>query len=249
MAKIELLFDPAVMNAAGTLGFAPDMHTPVDWDRLGAFVTNPVSLAQRTPAHGERFAAYPGGFLLHTGFPNPGLSTVLRWYARRWSRSKRPVIVHLLALGVEDLTRMVRQLEVVEGVSGLEVGVTSDIATEELTALTRAASGELPVILRLPLERAAELAHAAIQAGADAVSLAAPRGAHPAAAGEIIQGRLYGAGVFPLALKTVQDLAKLRIPVIGAGGVYTLEQRQAMLSAGALAVQLDGVLWRNCGMA
>jgi dihydroorotate dehydrogenase len=35
------------------------------------------------------------------------------------------------------------------------------------------------------------------------------------------------------------------LPVIGAGGIYTLEQAQAMLAAGALAVQLDGIIWKE----
>src|SRR5512137_2198012 len=123
MAKHDLAIVPPLMNAAGSLGFSPDLHSPVDWSKLGAFVTNPVSLLPRTPARGSRYVSYPGGFLLHTGFPNPGLAQVLRRYARHWGGSPIPVIVHLLAQNVDEVTQMARRLEPAEGLAGLEVGL------------------------------------------------------------------------------------------------------------------------------
>jgi dihydroorotate dehydrogenase len=80
-----------------------------------------------------------------------------------------------------------------------------------------------------------------------AVSLAPPRGVYPIQADEFMHGRLYGPAIFPQALKLVQELAKQGIPTIGVGGIYTWEQCKAMLSAGALAVQLDSILWRRAG--
>jgi len=247
MAKHDLAFDPPVMNAAGSLGFFPDLHGSIDWGMLGAFITNPVSLTPRTPAHGNRFEAFPGGFLLHTGYPNPGLSQVLRRHARHWSRSPIPVIIHLLARGTAEVAMMARRLETVEGVNGLEVGVVSDASAEMVVALTQAASGELPVIMHLPLERSVELASAAIQAGAVAISLAPPRGILPTQAGELVQGRLYGPAILPLTLRMVHELTVKGIPTIGAGGIYTQEHTKAMLAAGAMAVQLDSLLWRGAG--
>ena len=66
------------------------------------------------------------------------------------SRSPRPVIVHLLAKGAEELEKMARRLENVEGVNGLEVGMVSDANADMVIACTQAASGELPVIIQLP---------------------------------------------------------------------------------------------------
>jgi dihydroorotate dehydrogenase len=245
MLKYDLSFVPPIMNAAGSLGFAPDSRSLADWSKLGAFVTHPISIAPRTPAHGKRFDVFPGGFLLHSGYPNPGLTGVLHRYARRWSRSPVGVIVHLLAQVAEDLELMARRLELVEGVTALEVGVGSSSNPDLVAEFTHAATGELPVIVRLPLERAAELAGYAIQAGAMAISLAPPRGTAPIGGGNFVQGRLYGPAIFPTALTVVRALNKLRVPVIGAGGIYSQEQVSAMLSAGAMAVQLDGVLWRD----
>jgi dihydroorotate dehydrogenase len=247
MAKHDLTIDPALMNAAGSLGFSPDLYSPVDWSRLGAFVTNPVSLTARTPARGRRFVDFPGGFLLHTGYPNPGITQVVRQYAKHWRNSPIPVIVHLLAESAEVVAMMTRRLEAVEGVSGLEVGVDSDVNIEVLKALTRAANGEYPVIIRLPLERALELSMGAMDAGATAISLAPPRGLYPTINGELVKGRMYGPAILPIALKVVHELYQMSIPVIGAGGVYAQEQADAMLAEGALAVQLDSLFWRGAG--
>lgn len=247
MSKHDLAIAPPLMNAAGSLGYSPDLHSPVDWSKLGAFVTNPVSLLPRTPARGSRYIPYPGGFLLHTGFPNPGLAQVLRRYARQWGGSPIPVIVHLLAQNVDEVMQMARRLELAEGLAGLEVGLPSEANLEVVGAFTQAASGELPVIVRLPLERAVELAPVAMNSGASAISLGAPRGAFVDHSGGWVQGRMYGPSVLPLSLRVVHELTRLGIPTIGAGGVYTQEDRDAMLAAGALAVQLDYNLWREAG--
>jgi dihydroorotate dehydrogenase (NAD+) catalytic subunit len=247
MFTLDLVIDPPLMNSAGSLGFSADLHSAVDWCRLGAFITNPVSLMPRTPAHGERFIEFPGGFLLHTGYPNPGISQVVRRYAGHWSRSPIPVIVHLLGRNPEEVAKMTRRLESVEGITGLEVGVTSDASVDWVVALTQAAYGEYPVILRLPMERSVELGRAAINAGATAVSLAPPRGIYPAGDGGLVQGRLYGPAILPVALRVVHELTQMGIPTIGAGGVYSPEHKKAMLDAGAFAVQLDSILWRSAG--
>ena len=144
---------------------------------------------------------------------------------------------------------MIGQLERVEGIMGMEVGLPPGADAQRAVEFARAAAGELPYLLRLPFERAGELASAlapvAAETGLAAVSLAPPRGelVHPS--GGHITGRLYGPSIFPLALALVGSLVNTGIPVIGAGGVYRRSDAQAFLSAGAIAVQLDSVLWRG----
>jgi dihydroorotate dehydrogenase (NAD+) catalytic subunit len=240
MPKNDLYLERPLMNAAGTLGFSPDPKSPVDISGFGAFVTNPISRGPRTPAKGNRFATYPGGFLLHSGLPNPGLSAVIKKHGKRWARSSVPVIVHLLALEPHSLARMIERLEGIEGVMGVEIGLPPDVDLDTAFDFARAAIGELPVILRLPLEQADELAHIVVEAGASAVSLGALRGN---LAG--MSGRMYGPAVFPLALRVTEKLAEAGIPVIGAGGVYQSDDVKSMLITGALAVQVDTILWRG----
>src|SRR3990172_889192 len=94
--KRDLYFSKPLMNAAGSLGFAPDPRTGFKLDSFGAFVTNPISRRPRLPTAQPALIEYPGGFLLHTGLPNPGLSNVLKKYSAKWSRSSQPIIVNLM---------------------------------------------------------------------------------------------------------------------------------------------------------
>jgi pyridoxal biosynthesis lyase PdxS len=116
--------------------------------------------------------------------------------------------------------------------------------------------GELPLIVSLGWEQALELGPRVMQAGAIAVSLSAPRGTLPYPAASVpdaqatepvklVSGRLYGPGLFPQALDVVRNASRLGLPVIGAGGVYSMEQAGAMLAAGAMGVQVDSALWRG----
>lgn len=244
--KYDLVFDPPVMNAAGSLGFIAELHRPVDWSGLGAFVTNPVSLHARRPAESACCLDYPGGFLLHTGFPNPGIRAVRERYAAHWANAPLQVIVHLLCGTPQEVGQMVRLLEDLPGVAGVELGLPLMVSGEELLALWQAALGELPVIVRLPLERSAELIYFLSEAGDPvSVSFAPPRGVLMFSENRLVHGRLYGPGVFPQALAAVRLASRLGLPVIGAGGVYSAQHTQAMLAAGAVGVQLDAVLWRG----
>ena len=109
--------------------------------------------------------------------------------------------------------------------------------------LVQAAVGELPLIVRAPVERAGEIAGSLAESPVSAISLAPPRGALRDAEGRLVRGRLFGPAVFPLALAGVQEAVESGVPVIAAGGVYEPEQVEAFLEAGAIAVRLDAVLW------
>jgi len=245
MAKQELVLEKPIMNAAGTLGFAPDSNSAVDIRKLGAFVTNPISYSPRKPARGERLCTFTGGFLLHTGLPNPGLAATLRIYQHRWAISPVPIIVHLIAEEPSELAMMVERLEGVEGVYGLEIGLPPDGSPMQVKEYCQAAVGELPVIIRLPWESAHMLIQTLDKEMIYAVSLAAPRGSLPNSHGDLFTGRLYGGSLFPQACLAVKRLTSFGIPVIGGGGIYEIDAVRVMLDAGAIAVQLDSVLWKN----
>ena len=244
--KYELSFDPPLLNAAGSLGFAPPAG--LDLSPFGAFITNPISLKPRTPAHGRRYLAHPGGFLLHTGYPNPGLDEALQRFAPLWSRAELPVIVHLIPQTAAEAGALVRRLEGLENVAGIELGIPPGLEAPACRHLVDAAQGELPLLARLPLDQAPALAEAALAGGASYISLGAPR-ACLALDGEekpaLLEGRWYGPGVFPLALQAVRSLARWGLPVIGGGGVSSVQDAQAMLQGGAIAVQVDSALWKK----
>jgi dihydroorotate dehydrogenase (NAD+) catalytic subunit len=243
--KRDIYFSKPIMNAAGSLGFAPDSRAGLPLGSFGAFVTNPFSLRPRMPATKPALIEHTGGFLLHTGLPNPGFTAGLKKYSARWSRSELPIVVHLMADRPEETQRMVHVLETHDNVMAAELGFAPLLANDIILLTLEMCLGELPLILSLPVEQLLSLGPRLIEGGAHAISIAAPRGALPLPLdpSSVTTGRLYGPALFPQTLETIYSAAKLGLPVIGAGGVWTKENAEAMLSVGALAVQVDAALW------
>ena len=250
MFKQDLTFSTPYMNAAGMLGFAPDYRAPVPWDSFGAFATNPLSLRPRRPTAEPALIEYPGGFLLHTGLPNPGLPAAIKKYARRWADSRLPIIVHLMADRPEESMRMVQSLEGLENIAAVELGFAPLLADDIILLTIEMSLGELPLVVSLPAEQVLSLGPRVIQEGAAAISLAAPRGMpSPPTLSRGERGNCNRSFEWPGAVSaSPADRAGCswaNLPVIGAGGVGSKENADAMLSVGALAVQVDASLWRG----
>lgn len=243
LMKRDLYFSKPVINAGGSLGFAPDMRAGIPFDSFGAFVTNPISLRPRMPTAQPALIEFPGGFLLHTGLPNPGLSNVLKKYSAKWLRSALPIIVNLMADRPEETKQMVHSLENVENVMAVELGFAPLLADDIILLNLEMCLGELPLIFSLPVEQVLSLGPRLMQNGAIAISISAPRGALKSRDGELISGRLHGPSLFPKSLEIVHSASKLGIPIIASGGVWNEKGAADMLSAGAMAVQLDASLW------
>lgn len=240
--KRGLALRSPLLNAAGILGFAGEARGSVDLAALGAFVTNPFTFNSRTPARPPNAVELPDGVLIHTGLPNPGLKAALRRYPREWQRLGPPVILHLAATQLAEVRASVDLLEREERVAGVELGFRDDVEAGELAALIRAVAGAVPLVARLPAGRGVELAEAALNAGADALVLSAP----PRQTVKGVTGRLYSPQVLGFVVEEIRAVSQLTpLPLIGAGGVFSLENAQTMLAAGAVAFQLDAVLWRE----
>ncbi len=199
-----------------------------------------------------------GGVLLHTGLANPGVVAAVRRYGRAWARSPVPVIVHVAGTSPNEAASCCWRLASVEAVAGIELGLPDaaggstglaelfDRVTDVIRAARAAASQ--PLIVRLPLVWAAALCEAAVETGADALTIAAPpRGTvWHAPSDRFVTGRLYGSFVLPLALHVLRRVAELvPVPLIGCGGIHSVADGLAFLHAGATAIQVGGALWHD----
>lgn len=232
------------MNAAGFCGFQPPAKNPLP-EPAGAFVTNAISLLPRKPAQNRAVITFSGGFLLHTGHPNPGIHSVLRNYAQRWKVMNQPVWVHLIPASVYELTQMIEMLEDLENVAAVEVGMPPELPGNRVLDFLTTAAGELPLLVCLSVEDSDDAWVNQLQrCGVAGIVLTGPRGMLPKD-GRNLRGRIYGPCVLPLMMKGVARLAHQDLPVIASGGIYNREAAAALLAAGASAIQLDGVLWRG----
>lgn len=245
-----------IMPATGAFGFGEAYHDLVDLSRLGAIVTNPVSLRPRRAAGGHRLAVKGDHFVVHTGWPNSGLRRVVRQAGPTWARLPVPVIVHLLATRPEEVARAAARLTSCQNVRAIELGFAEGVGAAAAVDLLQAAvaEGDLPVIAKIPFGRVDDLARRLVAAGADALTLTSPpRAVLPLSPDEdvsdvarFIRGRLYGPALFPLLLYTLSRwTGKLSVPVIACGGIASVADAMACLTLGAAAVQVDALIWRE----
>ncbi len=244
--KHTLIVETPLLPMAGTVGFGDEYAGLLDLSAFGAFVTNPVTTAPRSPANGARVVPLSAGVLMHTGLPNPGLRVVLSDHVEVWTRLALPVIIHFVPVSLEDLRRALGKLDETEAVSAVEIGLNDDIPQADAVMLTReAGKTEKPALIRLPFGAPMDMVRAVADAGADALVLSAPpRGTARDAAGNLVSGRVYGPMNKPLALRHVGQAAQVsNAPVIAAGGIHSPEDARDFLEAGAVAVQLDSLVW------
>ncbi|HUF38883.1 MAG TPA: hypothetical protein VMN57_10195 [Anaerolineales bacterium] len=247
MTVIDLPFTSPIVNAAGILGFNP-VPRGADFSFLGGFITNPVSRNVRKAAEGAQLIPFPGGVLVHSGLPNPGLSAVLKTIGNAWARSTLPVVVHLDSGDPDELFGMVRACEETEGVTGLEIGLEAGVPDETARALVQSAVGELPVLVRPVLEDVLRLAGEAADAGASALVIGPPRGSLPGPHGRPVSGRVYGPAVRPAALEVLREAVHAGLPVFYSGGIRTEADIETALAFGAAGVQVDIALWKAGGV-
>lgn len=247
--KQSLIVTTPVMPAAGTVGFGDRYKALLDYEKLGALVTNPVTVQPWRPASGTRIVPLDAGVLVHTGLPNPGLSKVIRQNRRLWAGLPIPVILHLVGTSLGQMKRAVELIDEVEEIAAVELGLGDDIEESDAVNLVREASRmEKPLLVRLPFYECGQLALPVAEAGADAlVMTAAPRGtARDRHTGRLVSGRVYGPLIKPMILRLVGSLRReipAKLPIIASGGIHSPQDARDYIEAGAIAVQVDTATW------
>jgi dihydroorotate dehydrogenase (NAD+) catalytic subunit len=244
-----------VMPAAGSFGFGDAYSNVVEIALLGAVVTNPVSLRRRRPATGLRLAVHEDVFVVHTGWPNPGIRRVIRDFRETWAHLPVPVIVHLLASRPDELAQAAAYLSGLRNVAAIELGFSTGVSPRLAVELLDAArEGDLPLIAKIPFERVDQLAPYLARHGVDAVTLMSPpRAVLPSISADprtsvarYLRGRLYGRALFPMLLNALSRWTdKLGCAVLACGGIASPEEALACINLGAAAVQIDALLWRD----
>jgi dihydroorotate dehydrogenase (NAD+) catalytic subunit len=252
-----------VIVASGGAGFGSELLESVRDDlRPGAIVTRGLTRLARRGAPPPRMALLEDGLLSAIGHPEAGLESVLRRHGPRWAASDVPVIVSIAADTAEDIAWAAGTVDGHPEVAGVELDLAlpgrgsggrtgrpigAEVETAEVATVAARAATQLPLIVKLPALMAdpREVARAVTAAGADAISAIAPLPAfaldakHRTAALGSGAGWLSGPAIRTVALRVVHAVAgAVRIPVIGIGGVSSLDDVLDMLAAGASAVGL-----------
>jgi len=258
-----------VIAASGSFGYGVEFEDIVTLNRLGGFVTKGLS---REPMPGNpppRLFETAAGMLNAIGLQNIG--------ARAFLDEKLPVLHNISDIVFfcnvfghtqDEYEDVVRVLNEGEGIAAYELNVScpntrcggitfgSDpkMLFEVVSAVKKIATKPLVVKLSPNVTSIPEVARAAEDAGADAVSLvntfvamAIDAETRKPRISNITAG-LSGPAIKPIAVRMVWEAAKtVKIPVIGIGGISTAEDVIEFMLAGATAVEVGTVnFWDPC---
>ncbi len=245
-----------IMPASGT--FSEDLAEVFDLDVLGAHVTKTITHEKRGGNPTPRVCEVRGSMLNSIGIPSKGVdafkATVLPFYAEY----QAPLVISISAGSADEFARLCEDVSE-PGVSAIEVNISCPNIEEDGKAFAIRPSTTEKVMRRLrdatdlPLwakltpntGETTEVAKAAEECGADALvvsntllAMAIDIRSRKPKLGNLMGG-LSGPALKPIALRMAYQCAKsVDIPIIGCGGITTVEDVVEYLIAGATAVQI-----------
>ena len=259
-----------ILTASGTCGYGLDLSPPVAIERLGGMVVKGLSMKPRQGNPPPRIIETPAGMLNSIGLQNIGAPAFVRDKLPELRRRGVTVIANMFGYNVEEYRDVAAYLDGQEGIAALEINIscpnireggieigTSARATHEVVAAVREAT-RLPVIAKLTpnVTDITEIARAAHDAGADAVTVintlvgmsvdTRTRRPHLGT----VTGGLSGPAIRPVALAMVWRVAQAcPLPVVGCGGVADVDDVVQFLLAGASAVQVGTASYLDPGLS
>jgi dihydroorotate dehydrogenase (NAD+) catalytic subunit len=267
-------FQNPIMLAAGTAAYGRELADVVRLDRLGGIVTKAVSPEPRAGAPSPRVAEFNGGMINAVGLANPGVAEVVRehlpWLARSLPNVRK--LANVVGFAVEEFADVVGQLDdAVNGAQGgaldgyelnvscpnvkaggMEFGADSASLADVVRRARRATRRALFVKLSPTLPDIAGSAEIAVDAGADAITLV---NTMPGLVIDVERrrpalgfgtGGVSGTALLPVGvLATWKVSQRVRVPVLGIGGVSSGEDALQYLIAGASLVGIGTAMLRD----
>lgn len=257
-----------LMVASGTFGYAEEFKEFVNLAKLGAIVTKTITLKPRRGNQPPRTCETPAGMLNSIGLENPGIEVFIKEKLPILKKVGPPIIVSISSVqNPREFITLAKRLDRIKEVSAIELNISCpniknlEPRTYNLTPrlISQNAKATYNVVksVRKVTEKTlitklspnvsdiVEIAKAAKRAGSDALALintlsgmsidVDSRKAKLAAG----SGGLSGPAIRPVALKMVWDVYnKVKIPIIGMGGIMDLESALEFFLAGATAISI-----------
>src|SRR5205823_3436179 len=248
-----------VIAASGTFGYGEEFERFADLRRIGGIAVKGTSARPIDGNPPPRLHPTASGMLNSIGLENVGVDAFIRDKMPFLRKTGCTVFVNVFGFNEQEYAEVVDKLNNCEGIAAYEVNVScpntrhggmvfgqSPAMTQQLTKLLKARSLR-PIIVKLSpnVTDISELARAAEEGGADALSVANtflgmaidPETFKPRI--HTITGGLSGPAIRPITLRMVYQCSHaVKIPVIGLGGITKTEDAVEYFLAGAAAVQV-----------
>ena len=247
-----------IMVASGTFGYAREMAGLVDLDRLGAIIPKTITRQPRAGNVPWRTVETAAGMLNSIGLDNDGIDAFIAHHLPYLNGLEAPTVVSIAGRTYDEFLEMAAQLDGQPGIGALELNISCpnvsggvDFGTdaEMCSRVVRGvvAACDLPVLAKLSpnVTDIVEIAEAASEGGADAISLINTilgmsvdwRRRQPMLGN--VMGGLSGPAIKPIALRAVYQVARaVKTPLVGIGGIATIDDVMEFFIAGATAVQI-----------
>lgn len=258
-----------ILVASGTFGYAREMAAFVPFAKLGGIIPKTVTAQPRIGNPPPRTVETSSGLLNSIGLDNDGLDVFLTKHVDYLLSLGTAVIANIAGHNRDEFVQMAAKLDKCEGLAAVELNISCpnvsggvDFGVDpKMTASVVRGVREVcrwPIIAKLTpnVTDIASIAQAAAEAGADAVSLvntfsglAIDWKKRKPILGNVVGG-LSGPAIKPLALKIVYQVArKVDVPIIGVGGISSIDDVMEFLVAGATAVQIGTANFYNPTLA
>ena len=259
-----VVFANPIMTASGCCGYGEELAKVFSLSKLGALVTKSITLKPRLGHPPPRTAETARGMLNAIGLANVGIDRFLTDKVPFLSKQKTKVIVNVAGSTLGEYVEISTLLNDCERVDMIELNIScpnvdeggmefgaDPTLTEKVVSAVKQVSSR-PVIAKLSpnVTDIVEIAKAAEQGGADALSLI------NSVVGTAIdietwrprltnnRGGLTGPAIKPIALAKVDAVYNsCRLPVIGIGGISNYRDVVEFLLCGATAVQVGTALF------
>jgi dihydroorotate dehydrogenase (NAD+) catalytic subunit len=248
-----------VMVASGTFGYGDEYAELMDINRLGTLVTKTITVHPRAGNPPPRIVETPAGMLNSIGLQNVGLQSFISDKLPKLRKLTIPIIVSIAGESLDEFIQLAKKLDVQPGIAGLEMniscpnvsaggmffGIDAKLTKEVVSAVRKVT--KLPLLVKLTpnVTDITLIGRTAEDAGADALvaintllGMAIDIKTGKPKLGNICGG-LSGPAIKPIAVRMVYELAKkVKIPIVGTGGIMNVEDAIEFFYAGATAVSI-----------
>lgn len=255
-----------ILPASGCFGFGEEYGRFYDLNRLGAITVKAVTAEKRLGNAVPRIDETEGGMLNAIGLQNPGVDHVIAHELDALKQFDIPVLVNIAGNAIEDYVETSRKVAASGKASALELNIScpnvkiggmqfgSDPAVAyELTQAVKEVT-DIPLYVKLSpnVTDIVAMAKAVESAGADGLSMINTlvgmtidvQTGQPVLANK--RGGLSGPAIKPVAIRMIYDVSQeVSIPIIGMGGVQTVDDILEFMMAGASAVAVGTANFQN----
>jgi dihydroorotate dehydrogenase (NAD+) catalytic subunit len=258
-------FKNPVFIASGICGYGEEYWPLVKIEDLGGVVTKTITIRPRLGNPPPRIHEIPTGALNSIGLENVGLDTYIRDKLPRLRDRQVGVIVSVAAERADEFIEIAEKLAPLDGYQGIELNLSCPNVeeealdhgrnpqfVEEITSIVKERIPHRALLVKITpnVTDIGIVARAAEAGGADGISaINTVVGVDfDLKSGKPIfsrgSGGYSGPGILPIALQKVWEVSQaVAIPVMGIGGICSVDDARKFFVAGAAAVQVGTGLW------